>query len=45
MDTRQESVALRYFQLSEATKQLHSNITALHDSKCRFFSGCWREVR
>ncbi|EIE22255.1 hypothetical protein COCSUDRAFT_55951 [Coccomyxa subellipsoidea C-169] len=44
MEDTPESVALRYFQLTEATKQLQSNVTALHDSKCRFFSCCWREV-
>lgn len=37
--------ALRYCQLQEATKQLHSNVQALQDNKCIFFCGCWREVR
>lgn len=39
-----DAMALRYCQLTEATKQLQANVKALHDNKCIFFSYCWREV-
>lgn len=39
-----DAMALRYCQLTEATRQLQANVKALHDNKCIFFSYCWREV-
>ncbi|BDA43223.1 hypothetical protein COCOBI_04-2350 [Coccomyxa sp. Obi] len=39
-----DAMALRFCQLTEATKQLQANVKALHDHKCIFFSYCWREV-